>query len=183
MGWAARNGSSAAHRASPAEPADPAGRAGLAADHAPAAGTPAAHHASAEPAAASASHAADPGAIPGSDWPASVEKPGSRAEPAAAPVGEWETPADRTRQAAESALKPAIAQRLTDAGLPTRRPGAQLAPGAVVPRVREQTGGASFRDAAAVRTSLSRHYQGMRAARQESAARAEESGKDEVDPR
>jgi hypothetical protein len=46
--------------------------------------------------------------------------------------------------------------------------------------VREQTGGA-FRDAAAVRNSLSRHYQGMRAARQQSAARAE--GKDEVDPR
>jgi hypothetical protein len=48
--------------------------------------------------------------------------------------------------------------------------------------VREQSGGA-FRDAAAVRTSLSRHYQGMRAARRETAARAEESGKDEVDPR
>ncbi|GLY39779.1 histidine kinase [Amycolatopsis sp. NBRC 101858] len=188
LGWAARNGSSAAHRASATEPADPAGRADFAADQAPAAGTPAAgtpaaHHASAEPAAASASHAADPGAIPGSDWPASVDKPVSRAEPAAAPVGEWDTPADRTRQAAESALKPAVAQRLTDAGLPTRRPGAQLAPGAVVPRVREQTGGASFRDAAAVRTSLSRHYQGMRAARQETAARAEETGKDEVDPR
>jgi hypothetical protein len=34
-----------------------------------------------------------------------------------------------------------------------------------------------------VRSSLSRHYQGMRAARMESAARAEQSGKDEVDPR
>ncbi|MDX3193513.1 ATP-binding protein [Streptomyces sp. MN03-5084-2B] len=97
-------------------------------------------------------------------------------------VGDWETPADRTRQAAESALEPAPAQRLTEAGLPTRRPGAQLAPGAVVPRVREQAGG-TFRDAAAVRSSLSRHYQGMRAARLETAARAEQSGKDEVDPR
>ncbi|EOD59053.1 hypothetical protein, partial [Amycolatopsis vancoresmycina] len=75
------------------------------------------------------------------------------------------------------------AQRLTEAGLPTRRPGAQLAPGAVVPRVREQAGGAPFRDAAAVRSSLSRHYQGMRAARRETAARAGESGKDEGDPR
>ncbi|MEV5714975.1 ATP-binding protein [Amycolatopsis mediterranei] len=102
--------------------------------------------------------------------------------PAPAPVGEWDTPADRTRQAAESALKPPAAQNLTDAGLPTRRPGAQLAPGAVVPRVREQAGG-TFRDAAAVRSSLSRHYQGMRAARLESAARTEQSGKDEVDPR
>jgi signal transduction histidine kinase len=99
------------------------------------------------------------------------------------PVGSWDTAADRVRQAAESALQPAAAQRLTDAGLPTRRPGAQLAPGAVVPRVREQPGGAPFRDPAAVRSSLSRHYQGMRAARQETAARAGESGKDEVDPR
>ncbi|MGK3208059.1 ATP-binding protein [Amycolatopsis sp. MEPSY49] len=119
-------------------------------------------------------------AIPGADWPTSVEKPVARPEKPV--VGEWDTPADRARQAAESALKPVAAQRLTDAGLPTRRPGAQLAPGAAVPRVREQSGG-SFRDAAAVRTSLSRHYQGMRAARRETAARAEESGKDEVDPR
>ncbi|MEV6638933.1 ATP-binding protein [Amycolatopsis sp. NPDC051371] len=141
---------------------------------------------------ATAAHRADPaepaspaepgGATPASDWPTSAETPAARHEKGAAPVGEWETPADRTRQAAESALKPAIAQRLTDAGLPTRRPGAQLAPGAVVPRVREQAAG-TFRDAAAVRTSLSRHYQGMRAARRETAARTEESGKDEVDPR
>jgi signal transduction histidine kinase len=155
-------------------PADPAGRTGRSE-------TPAEATSGATPA-APASHAADPSAASGADWPTSIEKPVARPEPTAAPVGEWNTPADRTRQAAESALKPAIAQRLTDAGLPTRRPGAQLAPGAVVPRVREQSGG-SFRDAAAVRTSLSRHYQGMRAARQESAARAEETGNDEVDPR
>ncbi|MFJ9779468.1 ATP-binding protein [Amycolatopsis sp. NPDC101161] len=123
---------------------------------------------------------AEDSAIPATDWPPSVEKPVARPEKPV--VGEWDTPADRARQAAESALKPAPAQRLTEAGLPTRRPGAQLAPGAAVPRVREQDGG-SFRDAAAVRTSLSRHYQGMRAARRETAARAEESGKDEVDPR
>ncbi|MGW5747454.1 ATP-binding protein, partial [Amycolatopsis sp. NPDC003861] len=98
------------------------------------------------------------------------------------PVGDWDTPADRTRQAAETALQPPAAQNLTGAGLPTRRPGAQLAPGAVVPRVRDQAGG-SFRDAAAVRSSLSRHYQGMRAARMETTSRAERSGKDEVDPR
>ncbi|MFJ7219067.1 sensor histidine kinase [Amycolatopsis sp. NPDC098790] len=121
-----------------------------------------------------------PPSTPAADWPATVEKPVARDEKPV--VGEWDTPADRARQAAESALKPAAAQRLTDAGLPTRRPGAQLAPGAAVPRVREQNGG-SFRDAAAVRSSLSRHYQGMRAARQETAARAEEPRKDEVDPR
>ncbi|WP_372661802.1 ATP-binding protein [Amycolatopsis kentuckyensis] len=127
----------------------------------------------------SPAHAAEP-PVPAADWPTSVEKPVTRPEKPV--VGEWDTPADRARQAAESALKPVAAQRLTEAGLPTRRPGAQLAPGAAVPRVREQSGG-SFRDAAAVRTSLSRHYQGMRAARRETAARAEESGKDEVDPR
>jgi signal transduction histidine kinase len=166
--------------------------------------------ASGDQAAASAGRSATPAASRSTaDWPTAFDKPvapppkpapashpaSHRADspaPAAdrpghptVPVGGWDTPADRTRQAAESALTPAVAQRLTGAGLPTRRPGAQLAPGAVVPRVREQTGGA-FRDAAAVRTSLSRHYQGMRAARQQTAARAEEaeeSGKDEVDPR
>ncbi len=167
---AGRNGTSPAESAelageptAAAEPADPAGRNGTSAKHQ-----------------ASPAEAASAG--PASDWPTSVEKPVARPEPSPAPVGEWDTPADRMRQAAESALKPAIAQRLTDAGLPARRPGAQLAPGAVVPRVREQNGG-TFRDAAAVRTSLSRHYQGMRAARQETAARTEETGKDEVDPR
>ncbi|MEV4145829.1 ATP-binding protein [Amycolatopsis sp. NPDC049691] len=144
----------------------------------PEAETPAANRNSATET-APAAHAAD-SAGPATGRPTSVEKPVARPEKPV--VGEWDTPADRARQAAESALKPAVAQRLTDAGLPTRRPGAQLAPGAVVPRVREQNGG-SFRDAAAVRTSLSRHYQGMRAARRETAARAEESGKDEVDPR
>jgi signal transduction histidine kinase len=161
---------SAADRTVAADPADSVGRNGISpvepADRSGRGETPA--------------QAAAP--VAGADRPTSVEKPVARPEKTAAPVGEWDTPADRTRQAAESALKPSIAQRLTDAGLPTRRPGAQLAPGAVVPRVREQSGGA-FRDAAAVRTSLSRHYQGMRAARRETAARAEESGKDEVDPR
>jgi signal transduction histidine kinase len=172
------SGSPAAHRASVVEPAHwppavepPAVPADRVAEAEPASETSGAHRAlSAEtdpPAGQSATpaHAADPTVRP---------EPG--------PVGDWDTAADRTRQAAESALKPAAAQRLTDAGLPTRRPGAQLAPGAVVPRGRERTGGA-FRDAAAVRSSLSRHYQGMRAARSETAARAEQSGKDEVDPR
>jgi signal transduction histidine kinase len=100
----------------------------------------------------------------------------------AAATADWSTPADPARHAAESALNPAEPPSLTDAGLPTRRPGAQLAPGAVVPRVREQDGG-TFRDAAAVRTSLSRHYQGMRAARRQTAAGAEEPPEDGVDPR
>ncbi|MGW4063092.1 sensor histidine kinase [Amycolatopsis sp. NPDC004747] len=129
---------------------------------------------------ASGAHRAIPAETAAETPAARPAAPSPAAEPTSA--GDWDTPADRTRQAAESALQAPAAQHLTDAGLPTRRPGAQLAPGAVVPRVREQTGG-TFRDAAAVRSSLSRHYQGMRAARLETAARAEQSGKDEVDPR
>ncbi|MFJ1767086.1 sensor histidine kinase [Amycolatopsis sp. NPDC088138] len=116
--------------------------------------------------------------------PTPVAKPSPSQPPSQPqPVAEWATPAaEQARHAAENALEPAAAPQLTDAGLPTRRPGAQLAPGAVVPRVREENGG-GFRDAAAVRNSLSRHYQGMRAARRQTASRTEESGKDEVDPR
>jgi hypothetical protein len=137
------------------------------------------------------------------DWPTSIEKPvapsnrstAADADPASAGrapiakhsaepatrVGEWAGPADHARKAAESALKPAV-QQLTEAGLPTRRPGAQLAPGAALPRTRQPDSGA-FRDPSAVRTSLSRHYQGMRAARQQTAARVEETGEDGVEPR
>jgi hypothetical protein len=112
---------------------------------------------------------------------ATASSPADRgAEPAAARVSDWGGQAEHARKAAESALKPAV-QQLTDAGLPTRRPGAQLAPGAALPHTRQQTGGA-FRDASAVRTSLSRHYQGMRAARQQTVARIEESGEDGVEP-
>jgi signal transduction histidine kinase len=114
--------------------------------------------------------------------PVAKPQPEPESQPRSKPVTEWATPAaEKARHAAESALEPAAPQ-LTDAGLPTRRPGAQLAPGAVVPRVREPNAG-GFRDAASVRNSLSRHYQGMRAARRQTASRTEESGKDEVDPR
>jgi hypothetical protein len=168
-----RADASAAHRTFPAEAADSPARAGtVSRSETTSAALPAADYAVSSP------------DWPTPDWPTAVEEPveepAARAETAV--VGEWDTPADRTRQAAESALRPAVAQRLTGAGLPTRRPGAQLAPGAVVSRGRAQAGG-TFRDAAAVRSSLARHYQGMRAARQETAARAEESGTDEGDPR
>ncbi|GHF96811.1 MULTISPECIES: sensor histidine kinase [Amycolatopsis] len=176
--WAApagpANETSGAHGVLPAEIAaetpPPAAAPGAAAAPAAAAGT----------AAAGAALTTAGGIAAAPATPAAAADSSARSEPT--PVGDWDTPADRVRQAAESALEPPVAQSLTGAGLPTRRPGAQLAPGAVVPRVREQAGG-SFRDAAAVRSSLSRHYQGMRAARMETAARAEQSGKDEVDPR
>jgi signal transduction histidine kinase len=78
--------------------------------------------------------------------------------------GEWATPADQVRQAAEAAVGTVDGLELTGSGLPTRRPGAQLAPGSVAPRQPEPAT-ASFRDPAAVRNNLSRHYSGMRAAR------------------
>ncbi|WP_370962052.1 ATP-binding protein [Amycolatopsis sp. cg9] len=124
------------------------------------------------------------------EWPA-VPAPAAKTPAANSPdteppavkaLPDWSGPADQARLAAESALQPAAVQNLSSAGLPTRRPGAQLAPGAALPRVREPDG-AAFRDATAVRNSLSRHYQGMRAARQQSAGRADESGKDGVEPR
>ncbi|MEU0533336.1 sensor histidine kinase [Amycolatopsis tolypomycina] len=178
--------------ADPASAESPAGRAGAESPAGRAITEPTAGRGIAEPPAGRA--IAEPPAVPDGtrldlapvgEW----DTPADRARqapdgirPDLAPVGEWDTPADRPRQAAESALQAPAAQNLTGAGLPTRRPGAQLAPGAVVPRGREQPGG-SFRDAAAVRSSLSRHYQGLRAARSEAAARAERSRKDEVDPR
>ncbi|MET9000141.1 ATP-binding protein [Amycolatopsis sp. NPDC004169] len=178
-GWSGQLETPAAHRAPEAGDSATQEEAGQVA-RIEAAPAPAAGPSAAEPAETAARP--DPTASPASAETANnPDRPApTRSEPVA--VGDWDTPADRTRRAAESALEPAPAQRLTDAGLPTRRPGAQLAPGAVVPRVREQTGG-SFRDAAAVRSSLSRHYQGMRAARLETAARAEQPRKDEVDPR
>ncbi|WP_239071787.1 ATP-binding protein [Amycolatopsis sp. SID8362] len=129
-------------------------------------------------------------AAKGADRPAAESRPNPVANPThpdqpAPPTrttADWSSPTDQARQAAESALRPAALQNLSAAGLPTRRPGAQLAPGAALPRVREPDG-AAFRDATAVRNSLSRHYQGMRAARRQTAARADESGKDGVEPR
>ncbi|MEU0797233.1 ATP-binding protein [Amycolatopsis sp. NPDC005961] len=85
-----------------------------------------------------------------------------RAKPAR--PGEWATPADEVRQAAEAAVGAPDDLELTESGLPTRQPGAQLAPGSVAPR-QPQPADSSFRDPAAVRNNLSRHYSGMRAAR------------------
>lgn len=76
----------------------------------------------------------------------------------------WATPADDVRLAAEAAVVGLADLEFTDSGLPTRQPGAQLAPGSVAPR-EPQPPDTSFRDPAAVRNNLSRHYSGMRAAR------------------
>lgn len=88
------------------------------------------------------------------------------AESPSAPVpnDRWASPADDVRQAAEAAVGTPADLEFTDSGLPSRQPGAQLAPGSVAPR-RPQPPDTSFRDPAAVRNNLSRHYSGMRAAR------------------
>ncbi|KDN23493.1 histidine kinase [Amycolatopsis rifamycinica] len=88
-----------------------------------------------------------------------AEAPATPARP-----GGWATPADQVRQAAEAAVGTLDELEFTDSGLPARTPGAQLAPGAVAPRP-QQPPDTSFRDPAAVRNNLSRHYSGMRAAR------------------
>lgn len=91
--------------------------------------------------------------------------------PSAPASRNWVTPVDEARRAAESALRSTTSNGAGPGGLPTRQPGAQLAPGAAVPRAlgraRVQPGG--FRDPVAVRNNLSRHYNGMRAARQRTA--------------
>ncbi|HKN52634.1 MAG TPA: ATP-binding protein, partial [Amycolatopsis sp.] len=83
------------------------------------------------------------------------------------PVVSWATPADEARKAAESAVGTLDGEvELTSSGLPTRRPGEQLAPGAAGPRQAQAPApDAAFRDPVAVRNNLSRHYSGMRAAR------------------
>jgi signal transduction histidine kinase len=90
-------------------------------------------------------------------------------EPLGTNGNSWVTPADEARRAAESAIASAGGVELTAAGLPTRQPGAQLAPGTATPRqARPGDGGFAdhgFRDPVAVRNNLSRHYSGMRAAR------------------
>jgi signal transduction histidine kinase len=78
--------------------------------------------------------------------------------------GGWASPADEVRQAAEAAVGTLDDLEFTESGLPTRQPGAQLAPGSVAQR-QDRPADTSFRDPAAVRNNLSRHYSGMRAAR------------------
>ena len=89
----------------------------------------------------------------------------------APPSVNWLSASDEAKRAAESALRQPAAAAAPGSGLPTRKPGAQLAPGAAAPRTgRPDAGG--FRDPAAVRNNLARHYNGMRAARQRTAQEA-----------
>lgn len=93
--------------------------------------------------------------------PASTPAPAAR---------NWVTPVDEARRAAETAVRPPASTVISPAGLPTREPGAQLAPGAALPRpAKARVQPADFRDPTTVRNNLSRHYNGMRAARQRTA--------------
>ena len=76
---------------------------------------------------------------------------------------------DQARRDAESAVEPTEAAQPGPSGLPTRVPGAQLAPGAAQPRQPTASQDNGFRDPAAVRENLSRHYRGVRAARRKNA--------------
>lgn len=110
------------------------------------------------------------------------EKPASHAGPADQANG-WVTPTDEAWQAAENAVNAPAESTVTAAGLPTRNPGARLAPGAAVPRPATVSQSTDFRDPAAVRSNLARHYSGMRAARQRTGNSAEPTGEGKADPR
>jgi signal transduction histidine kinase len=115
-----------------------------------------------------------------------VAKPAAD-RPAAANSAEvtrgWVTPADEIRQAAENAVALPADTPITSSGLPTRKPGAQLAPGAAAPRKPAEAKPAGFRDPEAVRNNLARHYNGMRAARTRTGSESEPRGEGKADPR
>ena len=111
-----------------------------------------------------------------------AEKAAQPAEPAVK-LSSWVTPTDDAWRAAENAVNvPEQTTAVTAAGLPTRNPGAQLAPGAAVPRAAPAPQPADFRDPAAVRNNLARHYSGMRAARQQAGNSPEATGEGKGDP-
>jgi signal transduction histidine kinase len=106
------------------------------------------------------------------------------AEPGPAEVkSSWVTPADEVRQAAEDAVNLPPDTPVTSSGLPTRKPGAQLAPGAAAPRKAAEPRPAGFRDPEAVRSNLARHYNGMRAARVRTGSESEPRDEGKGDPR
>ncbi|MFC9996095.1 ATP-binding protein [Nocardia sp. NPDC127526] len=74
----------------------------------------------------------------------------------------WSSASDAGWAAAEEAANPTTSDR-TQGGLPIRRPGAQLVPGAVT---QEDEGGA--RDPEEIRSSLTRHLSGVRSGRADS---------------
>jgi hypothetical protein len=83
--------------------------------------------------------------------------------PVLAPAPRLMSPPEKTWRAADALRVPEPA-RTTAAGLPMRKPGARVVPagpGAEPPAARIQ-----FRNAESIRSNLSRHYNGVRAARE-----------------
>jgi hypothetical protein len=72
----------------------------------------------------------------------------------------WESEADAGWQAADAASTP-VAEEVTAAGLPKRRPGAFLVPGSVTPGVSAQPSPAGGRSADSVRDRMSSFQRGL----------------------
>jgi signal transduction histidine kinase len=106
---------------------------------------------------------------PGHGWFVAEEaKPAPAAKPSVPAVGSWTTPeAEKAWRAATSALSRQPSP-LTAAGLPQRKPGARVVPidPARAPAAAPAAENKAFRDPEAIRSNLSRHYSGVRAARQ-----------------
>lgn len=103
---------------------------------------------------------------------------GTTGEPPRIPAQSWPTPADEALRRARQATEAPKNSALSPSGLPVRQPGAQLAPGTFTPKPVVPPPGtppANFRDPMAVRNSLSRHYSGMRAARQQTSPAGSET--------
>jgi signal transduction histidine kinase len=86
------------------------------------------------------------------------------------PVQAWIPTPEKMWNAADTALSPQPSA-MTAAGLPQRKPGARVVPaGQKQPPAEERT---SFRDAESIRSNLSRHYNGVRAAREAAQTKSE----------
>jgi signal transduction histidine kinase len=109
-------------------------------------------------------------ARPGNGWFVAEDPEQAKPTPVAPQtVGSWTTPeAEKAWRAATSALSRQPSP-LTAAGLPQRKPGARVVPMDPA-RIPEAPEAATFRDPEAIRSNLSRHYNGVRAARQRGAA-------------
>ena len=102
------------------------------------------------------------------DWPTPIfDRMASRwFDERGTPNAPWAPAAvDQARSTAHTAMEPDHTARPSPNGLPTRVPGAHLAPGAVDEGRENPKQDTNFRDPAAIRDNLSRHYRGMRAAR------------------
>jgi hypothetical protein len=115
--------------------------------------------------------------LPTRNWFVAVTEAEAPVEPATpAPVGPgvpadvWTPTPEKMWHAADVALSPQPSA-MTAAGLPQRKPGAR-----VVPVGKEEVPAEerpSFRDAESIRSNLSRHYNGIRAAREAAQTKSE----------